>query len=85
MTEPIKGVATVPPPASLIDAMTKHVTDAVKTLPTGTRGALVGVATTAGVNLAVVSKVGTRTEVVGWVGKSWGEPISGGAAVRVSW
>ncbi len=84
MADPI-GVQTVPPPASLIEAMTKQVTDAVKTLPQGSRGALVGVATTKGVNLAVVSKIGKRTEVVGWVGKSWGEPISGGAAVRVQW
>lgn len=83
--EPFKGVATVPPPASLLDAMTKQVKDAVATLPQGSRGALVSVATTAGVNLAVVSKVGTHTEVTAWVGKTWGQPVSSGAAVRVSW
>jgi hypothetical protein len=80
-----KGVAMNVPPASLLDAMTKEVKDAVATLPDGARGALVGVATTKGVNLAVVSKLNGHVDVTAWIGKSWSEPIAGGSAVQIHW
>lgn len=79
------GVVMNAPPGSLLAEMTKQVKDAVATLPPGSRGALVGVATTKGVNLAVVSKAGNHVSVVGWIGKSWGSAIDGGAAVQVHW
>jgi hypothetical protein len=80
-----KGVSMNPPPASILEAVTKQVHDAVATLPPGGKGALVGVATTTGVNLAVVAKVGTHIDVTSWIGKSWGQPVAGGAAVQVHW
>ena len=80
-----KGVAMNAPPASILGELTKQVHDAVAMLPPDGKGALVGVATTTGVNLAVVAKVGGHTNIVGWAGKSWGQPISGGAAVQVQW
>lgn len=80
-----QGVIMNAPPAVLLDAITKQVRDAVATLPEGSRGALVGVATTKGINLAVVSKVNQHVDVTAWVGRSWGAPIDGGAAVQVHW
>lgn len=80
-----KGVAMNPPPASILEAVTKQVHDAMATLPSSGRGAIVGVATTTGVNLAVVSKVGSHIAVTSWIGRSWGSPVSGGAAVQVQW
>ena len=82
---PLSGVAMNAPPASLMDAVTKQVKDAVATLPPGAKGALVGIATTKGVNLALVSKVNNHVDVTAWVGKSWGTPVNGGAAVQVHW
>lgn len=81
----VKGVAMNAPPASILGELTKQVQDAVATLPPDGKGALVGVATTTGVNLAVVAKVGNHVNVVSWLGKSWGQPVSGGAAVQVHW
>ena len=81
----LQGVALNPPPASILEAVTGEVTRAVATMPEGGRGALVGIATTRGVNLAVVSKQGEHVTVLGWIGKSWGAPVAGGAAVQVQW
>jgi len=81
----LKGVAMNAPPAAILVELTKQVHDAVATLPPGKNGALVGVATTTGVNLAVVAKAGEHVKVVGWAGRTWGQPISGGAAVQVDW
>jgi hypothetical protein len=79
------GVAMNPPPASILDAVSKQVKDAVATLPPDGKGALVGVATTSGVNLALVHKAGEHVTVLGWIGKSWGQPLAGGAAVQIHW
>lgn len=85
MTGALPGVATNPPPASLLDAITRQVHEAVATLPPGANGGLVAVATTAGVNLAVVSKVGDHVDIQAWIGKDWQQPLEGGASVKVSW
>lgn len=84
-----KGVAMNPPPAAILGDVSRMVADAMKTVPAGKRGALVGIATlaadgTVSVNLAVATKVGSKVTIVGWAGKSWGKPIEGGAAVQVS-
>ena len=81
----MKGVAMNAPPASILGELTKQVQAAVATLPPDGKGALVGVATTTGVNLAVVAKVKDHVNVTSWIGKSWGQPVSGGAAVQVHW
>jgi hypothetical protein len=83
-----KGVAMNPPPAEILSTVNQMVADAVKALPPGATGALVGIATknAAGqvnVNLALTKKVRENVTVVGWMGKSWGQPIEGGAAIQV--
>jgi hypothetical protein len=80
-----KGVAMNPPPPSILAVVTKQVQDAVANLPADGKGALVGIATTKGVNLAVVAKVNTHVNVTAWIGRSWGDPIEGGAATQIHW
>lgn len=80
-----KGVAMNQPPATLLESISKQVKEAVDTLPPGSNGAIVGVATTTGINLAVVSKLGEHVTIVGWAGRSWGQPMDKGAAVQVYW
>ena len=84
-----KGVAMNAPPAAILGDVSKMVADAVSALPVGSRGALVGIATTnasggVNVNLALATKVGEKVTVIAWAGKSWGQPIAGGAAVQVA-
>lgn len=79
-----KGVAMNTPPASLLSAITKEVQAAAATLPPGSKGALVGVATMTGVNLALVSKVNEHITVTAFIGKTWSQPIKGGAAVQIT-
>lgn len=55
-----------------------------KDLPPGTNGAVVGIATDAAVNAAVVHRVGERFAVGAWIGKTWGSRIQGGGAIRAS-
>lgn len=86
--ETSKGVAMNPPPAAILSTVNQMVADSVKTLPAGATGALVGIATknAAGeinVNLALTKKVRENVTVIGWLGKSWGVPIEGGAAVQI--
>lgn len=78
------GVALNAPPVSILAQATKMVSEAVATIPPGSKGALVAIATEKGVNLALASKVGDHVEVTTWIGKSWGAPIAGGAAVKVT-
>lgn len=83
-----KGVAMNPPPAAILVTVNQMVADAVKSLPAGASGALVGIATKhasgqINVNLALTKKVRDNVTIVGWLGKSWGVPVEGGAAVQV--
>lgn len=84
-----KGVAMTPPPASILSDVNRMVTEAMATIPADKKGALVGIATLAPdggvhVNMALATKVGSKVSVISWVGRSWGKPIEGGAAVQVS-
>ena len=79
------GVAMNPPPLEHLPSITAAIEQATATLAPGARGGLVAIATTAGVNLAVVQKIGDRGSVVAWVGKSWGAPLAGGVAWRQTW
>src|SRR5262245_9371682 len=85
-----KGVAMNAPPAAIFDAVTKQVHDVIAALPVDARGGIVGIATknpdgTINANVAVADKIGSHVTIVGWAGKSWGQPVAGGAAVQVHW
>jgi hypothetical protein len=85
--KPIKGVVTNPPPSQFMQSITHELNNAMQVIPPGTHTTLVfSVDTKAGVNLAVVSNFGTehvRTEL--WIGKTWDEPVKGGAKLVASW
>ncbi len=85
MAEPIKGVAFSSPPPKLMASATRAVEALTKGLPVGTTGAVVGVATDAGVNAAIVHRVGNRFQVGAWVGKDWGSKVTAGGVVRATW
>jgi len=55
------------------------------TLPQGKSGALVGVATTSGVNAAVVARINDTWTVMAFIGKTWQGPITGGAQILATW
>jgi hypothetical protein len=82
-------VQMVPPPASILKAVTALIEDAARELEPGEHGRLAWVATTSGVNLALVAKVKenehARIVIGGWVAKSWGSPIAAGIGGTVSW
>lgn len=82
---PLSGVAMNEPPASILNAAMTEIRTEMATLPDGARGALVGIATTRGVNLALATRVNGHVEVTAWIGKTWGDPISGGAKTQVHW
>lgn len=79
------GVAISTPPEILIPTLTASIEKACAALPSGRSGAIVALADTRGVNAAIVQKLGDHVRVVGWVGKSWGAPIAGGASIHASW
>lgn len=81
----MKGVAFSAPPQSLLADATRLIDEMTRELPAGTNGALVGLATERGWNAAVVHRAGTQFHVVSWIGKSWGERLTGGGAIRASW
>lgn len=81
----VPGVQFNAPPEKLIPDLRASIDRAMATLDPGTRGAFVTVATTAGVNAALVTKAGDHVQVAAWVGKTWGGPIEGGTTVKVSW
>ncbi len=83
-----KGVALNPPPAEILGTVNQMVADALKGIPAGSKGALVGIATRSGsgaihVNLALAKKVRENVTVLTWIGKRWDAPIEGGAAVQI--
>jgi hypothetical protein len=82
-------VQTVPPPASILGDVTKLVEDAARDLAPYEKVRLAWVATTKGVNLAVVVKVKendrVKIAVTHWIAKQWGEPISAGIGGTMSW
>jgi hypothetical protein len=73
-------------PGPIASSIKSAVHDALRLIPPDKNGALVAVATENGVNLAVAHRSGSGNfEVAAWIGKSWGEALSGGAAIRASW
>jgi CTP:molybdopterin cytidylyltransferase MocA len=81
----IKGVEFTAPPSHLLKDVQASIAQALKDLPPEKTGAVVLIATTAGINAAVVTRIGDHFATRSWVGKRWGEPLSGGADVMVSW
>lgn len=83
------SVQMVPPPASILPDVRRLVEDAAQELQPGEKGRLAWIATTKGVNLAVVAKVKEndimRVTISGWVAKDWGKPLAAGIAGTVSW
>jgi hypothetical protein len=79
------GVAFNQPPAQLIPDISASIAKAVAALPQGKSGALVGVATTSGVNAAVVAKINDTWTVQAYVGKTWSGPVTGGAQILATW
>lgn len=85
MSDILKGVAFNAPPPHLIADASRVIAQMTKDFPTGTRGAVVALATDAGVNAAVVHRVGNRFVVASWIGKTWTGKIEAGGAVQVTW
>lgn len=82
-----KGVELNAPPPHLFRDISASMEAFAATLKPGEQGGLVGIATTKGVQIAVVQKVGGAGTVVAWVGKSsgWGEPLDAGLAWKLTW
>lgn len=74
-----------PSPQFLHDIRESVEAYADQTLKDGDRGGVIGIATTTGINLALVQRIGGKSMVVGFVGKNWGEPITGGVEWRLRW
>ena len=89
MTEP-KGVEFNPPPPHLLEDALRIVNDSVSQLPAGANGGLVFVGSKnpgerLGVNAALVVRAGDHFAVTTWIGKKWGEELSGGFGGKVLW
>ena len=87
--EQAPGVIMNSPPAEYMERTNNMILSAVSQLGATDRGALTWIATRSGgkthVNLAIVQRVNDRFQVVGWVGKTFGEPIAAGVAGKLVW
>lgn len=80
------GVQMTAPPAEFVTEMNESITRFVDaTIKADERGGLIAVASTRGVNLVVVQRTGTRSEVVAYIGKQWNKPLEGGIYWRQRW
>lgn len=81
---PLGGVAIVTQPnVSIAASIQSAVRQTLGELPEDAKGAIVGVATKRGVNIAVAYKLDKGWDVAAWVGKSgWDQPIEGGVVVQ---
>ena len=81
---PLGGVVTVPQPEiQIADQIHRQVAAILGTLPEDARGAIVGVGTAKGVNLAIAYKLDSGWRVGAYIGKSgWDQPIDGGVVVQ---
>lgn len=80
------GVLTNPPPLTWATEINDSITKFVNaTIAADERGGLVAIATTKGVNLAVVQRTGKNSEIVAYIGKTWGEPLDAGVQWRQRW
>jgi hypothetical protein len=76
-----KGVQFNAPPEHLLPSIMGSIERAMSELPPDVDGALVGQATKAGWNAAIVMKAPLGINVEAWIGSKWGEPIDYGVAV----
>lgn len=79
------GGVVITPAARIADSVKIAVADALRAIPDDAQGALFAVATRhagkTGVNL-VLAKRGESLAGAVWIGKTWGEPVEAGIAVR---
>lgn len=81
-----KGVELNAPPPKYFADISESVDKFAQTLAPHVDGGLVGIATTQGINMAIVQRIaGGDAVVVAWVGKRWGEPIEGGLMWKMTW
>lgn len=85
MSDEPKGVAFSAPGPELVPSITASIRRAVESLPAGSRGAIVGVATQDGVNAAIVARFDHGWDVQAWVGKRWAGPLEAGVQVQKVW
>jgi hypothetical protein len=83
-----KGVAINAPPAEILGTVSQMVRDAMAALPEGDRAELVGIASRHAdgkihINLAFATRVNNHVDVVGFAGKTWGEPLTAGVMTRI--
>jgi hypothetical protein len=79
-----KGVRYAAPPAELVPSIMDSIAKAMETVierEPDAKGAVVGQATTAGWNAAIVVKAPGGFDVEAWIGSTWGKPIDGGVKV----
>jgi hypothetical protein len=81
----LRRVLMNPPPIDLEAAVRARVNAIAGDLGPSNRGAIISVATTAGVNLAIVARAGDHFFVKGYIAKEWGAPLDAGGAVEVKW
>ena len=75
-----------PPPPSSYALITASVEAYAETLRPDEHGGIVGIATTTGINGAIVQRINGRNTVVGFIGKSWGVPdLHAGLAWKLRW
>ena len=90
-TKPIPGVQFVTPPASILTQAMQTVNEGMAALAPGDNGAIVTVVTIdeatgkLSANAAIVARVGDHLAVTGWIGKTWGDQVVGGGAVKIRW
>ena len=84
----VSGVGLTPgvviaPPHMISDSTKSAVATVLAAIPPDKRGAIIGIATGAGMNVAVAVKVGDHFQVEAWIGKSgWDQPLDRGVAVQ---
>ena len=80
------GVAlNAPPVGPIMAAASKAIADATAQIPPGRTGALVAIGNEAGINLAVVQRIGGDFAVTAWIGRSWKGSLEYGAAAKLTW
>lgn len=81
---PLGGVAVVTQPTiSIAASIHSAVAKTLGELPEDAKGAIVGVATEKGMNIAVAYKLEKGWSVAAYIGKSgWDRPIEGGVVVQ---
>jgi hypothetical protein len=81
----LPSVQMVPPPALMLGEVSSMVKAAAKDLAEGEKGKLTWIATTKGINLAIVNKVNDHVVITGFIAKNWGRPLEAGLMGTVSW